>query len=618
MSIHEIAAAVRLPHPEFVLRICTSILVTLIHENTDTVIKLAHFSVKEYLVSETEKGHIHGDSFNYQFSSNLAHATICDAAISYLLDTNSINVSEQTVIDMPLLSYSADYWPHHVAAISEDITGFPHLSQQISRFFSPEYFGSYLNWHRMSDLDDDDHSDCGSLLYGQKYNLHQSEHGGPDDSSPGTPYRCLPRMYYAAMLGFGHIVQKLLGDDDEISAKYETLEWSCILAAGEGHSKVVEILLSDKRCHLKKNHLEQIFAAVNTNIKVVVRVLLDSGALRTPAEDSKEDVLISEWSLETAVGSWENGLEITKALFEHLGAHAHSLITERVIQEAARNGMSGVDVLQFLLDQRPGPVNGTAKTLQAAAGNRIHGIEVMTILLDRMGSGLHISKEVVMEAAKNTKSGKKVILLLLERPDTIIEDPEEIFEVIVENFDEDVTRIFLDRNVDVEVTEKVLKSGARNSKHRDQILRLLVKMYLDRVGPEGEIPEEVQRELGIWAYGGMKKLDLDELEASSSTSKGRLEVQVNGSRGLQKSEEVFVVAVFQQNEFISKTFPTARHESSDEVLIHVPSLHESTGQAINVKQRRQGSVISISEHQDFDAEEYQTSAQMTWDIRAVL
>jgi len=613
MSIHEIAAAAQLPHPEFVLRICTSILITLIHEDRDTVIKLAHFSVKEYLVSDAQKDHLDETSFSYHFSSNLAHSTICNTSISYLLGTNDTKASEQLVIDKPLLPYSADYWLQHVAAISENITCFPQLTAQISRLFSPNYSESYRNWHKIYERS---YTDQGGA-YGTTNNWDESEHGERDDPNANYAYRCPPRMYYAAMLGFDHLVRELLKNDNEISAEWETLEFSCTEAAIHGNSKIVEMLLADARCHLQKRHLERILTAVNTNQEDIVRVLLNAGALST-AKDSKEHLPISEWALETAVGSWENGLEITKALFEHLGTHAHSLITERVIQAAARNGLSGVEVLQLLLDRRPEHVNITEGILQAAAGNRLHGAEIMTLLLKQKGSDVCLSQELVKEAAKNTKSGKEVISLLLQHLDCLAsEGPERLFGLIVESFDEDVARLFLNIYVHVEVTDEVFKSGARNSKHRDQILRLLVKLYLDRVGPEGEIPEEVQRGLGIWAYGGMKKLDLEDLEASSSPSKGRLELQVYGLRGLQECEEVYVVAVFQQNEFISKTYPTARHRGSDAFRIQVPSLHEPNAFPVKVEHRRHRSNIDISEHHD-DSADYQAPEQLTRNIKAVL
>jgi hypothetical protein len=51
LTLKELAAAVSLPRPEFALRVCASMLVTSIHEDMDKIVKLANFSVKEYLVS---------------------------------------------------------------------------------------------------------------------------------------------------------------------------------------------------------------------------------------------------------------------------------------------------------------------------------------------------------------------------------------------------------------------------------------------------------------------------------------------------------------------------------------------------------------------------------------
>lgn len=55
LGLEILAAAVSLRRPEYALWICTSMLVTLIHEDTDKVIKLAHFLVKEYLVLKNQR-----------------------------------------------------------------------------------------------------------------------------------------------------------------------------------------------------------------------------------------------------------------------------------------------------------------------------------------------------------------------------------------------------------------------------------------------------------------------------------------------------------------------------------------------------------------------------------
>lgn len=593
MTINEIAAAVGLPHPEFVLRICTSMLVTLIHEHTDTVIKLAHFSVKEYLVMETQKGNTNEESFGYQFSSELAHATIGNSTISYIIDTNTIDVSEQTVIEKPLLPYSADYWFQHVAAIGDYITDFPQLSERIAHFFSQSCSKSYLNWHKLCDWDD-------------------NEHAGPYHSKTELPNQCPPPLYYASLFGFDHSVQTLIERDDKIPAESEIFENACVAGSIHGHSKVVAKLLSDRRCHLQQGHILTILRGVKTNAKGIIKTLLDAGVLNSAVGESKDDVQISDLVLETAAANWENGFEITKALLDHLGSSVH--ITEAVIQAAARNGLSGGEVVRLLLDRRSADVQITDKVTQAAAGNRMNGVEVMTLLLDRKALDVHISKEVVEEAAKNTKSGKKVLTLLLERVGSDIRNPEQVLEAIVETFDDDITNLFLDRNANVRITEEVMNAALRNSKHRQAIVKLLV---IGR-GFDGQIPEEFQEALGMWVYEGKAKIALIEANTSLSNPKGKLSLKITGARGLRTSNEVYVVVGFQHNEFISKNLPVKSLEVSGDVLIQVPTPDTYIAQPAHVVQRRRSSVISLPDHQTSDTEEHQSSEQVRWNIEVVL
>ncbi|KAH6714697.1 hypothetical protein BKA61DRAFT_446302, partial [Leptodontidium sp. MPI-SDFR-AT-0119] len=87
------------------LRICTSFLVTIIDDETSQTIKLAHFSVKEYLIlRKVEKEGL----CQYLFSSQLAHHTVAKMTLDYMLDTN------RSVKCEPLSQYLAKYWPEHV------------------------------------------------------------------------------------------------------------------------------------------------------------------------------------------------------------------------------------------------------------------------------------------------------------------------------------------------------------------------------------------------------------------------------------------------------------------------------------------------------------------------
>ncbi|KAH8651626.1 kinase-like domain-containing protein [Tricladium varicosporioides] len=109
----------------------------------------------------------------------------------------------------------------------------------------------------------------------------------------------------------------------------------------------------------------------------------------------------------------------------------------------------------------------------------------------------------------------------------------------------------------------------------------------------------------------MEKRGLSEARAPIPTPKGKLFVKIIGERGLRKSSEVYIVVVFQHNEFIS-TDPLAKDQD-----ITIPTPHIPSDQLVEITQRRQSSVISLSDHQDFDAEGNQSSGQFSWNIETV-
>ena len=72
----------RFPDPEEVLAICPSLITTVVHRNYQgdtTEVKLAHFSVQEYLVSERVF-----DTW-YSIQEIIAHRSIVEICVAYLL-----------------------------------------------------------------------------------------------------------------------------------------------------------------------------------------------------------------------------------------------------------------------------------------------------------------------------------------------------------------------------------------------------------------------------------------------------------------------------------------------------------------------------------------------------
>lgn len=134
LSLVELASAVSIPNPQKVLEICTSSLVSLQRGNghspvlvdehrdvKDDVVKLDHFSVKEYLTSRNiltseDTAYFHADSL-------MAHLNMAEISVAHLITTNDISFSgfnwfnpepfiSRYRSEFPLLGYSIMWYIH--------------------------------------------------------------------------------------------------------------------------------------------------------------------------------------------------------------------------------------------------------------------------------------------------------------------------------------------------------------------------------------------------------------------------------------------------------------------------------------------------------------------------
>ncbi|KAH8588547.1 hypothetical protein B0O99DRAFT_600681 [Bisporella sp. PMI_857] len=110
MTLQEIAVVASFDIAQGVLELCSSLLVTLIDENVNQTIKLAHFSVKEYLIITTQKQKLPSP---YRFKNELAQAVISEMTVTYLLDSDKSVRLGKKVMPRSLLKYSAEFWPQH-------------------------------------------------------------------------------------------------------------------------------------------------------------------------------------------------------------------------------------------------------------------------------------------------------------------------------------------------------------------------------------------------------------------------------------------------------------------------------------------------------------------------
>jgi len=139
-----------LEDPLDVLKICTSLVTIAMLDNhypSNQVVLLAHYSVKEYLVSERC---CHSPAARFSMQPTSSNEFIARSCLAYLLqfqDTDSFSC--ECIEKSKLALYTAQYWISHVQAGPEKATL---LNELIMQLFSTTG-EAYLNWIRICDPD---------------------------------------------------------------------------------------------------------------------------------------------------------------------------------------------------------------------------------------------------------------------------------------------------------------------------------------------------------------------------------------------------------------------------------------------------------------------------------
>ena len=267
-TLHELAEAVaisvdnipvfdpenRLRHPVDLYDLCPS-LVNL-HGNADDdpvdcVVRLAHYSVQEYLLSNSV---VIDSRISISFEQSIVQTYIGKACLTYLLYLDKTLAGRQIFSreavqeEYALYKYSAKYWDDH-ATMTDAITGT--LVQEMfcsgTAFIIWNYGHSKASLFSMAGTDieedtDDDKEDNDNIEVVDndmdiEY-LHQLYYGRKTSSS----HYC-EAVYVASYLGLTGLVEKLVGQVEDINMVLGQHGTALGAAAFQGHTGVLQILL---------------------------------------------------------------------------------------------------------------------------------------------------------------------------------------------------------------------------------------------------------------------------------------------------------------------------------------------------------------------------------------
>jgi hypothetical protein len=213
----------RLKEPRDVLTICSSLVATTVEatdgphgETAGEQVRLAHFSVKEYLLSNRITN---GPAHQYSVREIHANVSIAEICLAYLLQFDTPDsLTSQTIKEYPLALYAAKYWTQHarVTGNNENI-----IDRLITELFVSKK-DAYINSIRIFD---------------------------PENSwnSPDTT-KILeivsPPLYYASLNGLIKAVGLLLEEGADVNAQGGRNYGTALQAASlNGHDQIVQRLL---------------------------------------------------------------------------------------------------------------------------------------------------------------------------------------------------------------------------------------------------------------------------------------------------------------------------------------------------------------------------------------
>ena len=247
-------ADIRFPDPRDLLDIFPGLLQVEVNESENPIVRLAPFSVKEYLISERIKTQ---ESQKFWLPEIQSHELIAATCLTYILYVDSEShlftdidsFSLQSLEKYPLASYVCWHWTKH-AEIAGSHSG-------ILKDLSLEFLrrsGLRKAWFRGFYV--------GPLLY-----------------TYGEEPECIPPLFIAASIGILGIVKSLLESDHDINERCD-LGTALQTAATQGHDTVLRYLLENGADPnlLGRNDCSPLQAAARFGTVKSVEALIDSGA----------------------------------------------------------------------------------------------------------------------------------------------------------------------------------------------------------------------------------------------------------------------------------------------------------------------------------------------------
>ncbi|KAF8169539.1 hypothetical protein BJ912DRAFT_1067147 [Pholiota molesta] len=219
-------------------------------------VKLAHFSIKEYLLSEHLRT---GAASKFHLTSDeLSHTLISQICLAYILHfdaLDSIDKDKDLAISFPLAHYAAEHWIFHAQSGGIDRSEPSATLTLAQKLFKPNS-ATFANWLNISDLD-------------SKY-----INGERTDVTTGSA------LYYASLAGLQRVSVYLLDMGADVNAQDGECGTALQAASARGHEQNVKLLL-ERGAHIntqRGRYCTALQAASMGGHEAIAKLLLEKGA----------------------------------------------------------------------------------------------------------------------------------------------------------------------------------------------------------------------------------------------------------------------------------------------------------------------------------------------------
>ena len=227
-------------------------------------LRLAHFSVKEFLISDRI---MQSSVSRFKFEECVAHLFLAQSCIAYLLQFEA-KLDNDALGQLPLVKYASRYWINHVHA-SHQIENSKTLQQLCLRLLKNG--APYDNYLRIFDPE-------------KHWNYPVSGYKSYVRDSQDDLFRRMPPLYLAAMEGFYGLSNLIIDRGDDPDEEGGIFGCPLIVAALKGYETIVQLFLL-KGAEVNKNSgflRFALVAAIQGSHTSVVRLLIRNGAEVNP------------------------------------------------------------------------------------------------------------------------------------------------------------------------------------------------------------------------------------------------------------------------------------------------------------------------------------------------